>query len=170
MARLCRNNLRKISLAIIQYEVAHGTLPPAYIVDENCKPMHSWRVLILPYLDQQALYDQYDFNLPWDSPHNSRLATEMPEVFKCPLSSSTVHTSYAVVNGPGLVFDGIHTTRSDDIIKGDGAGTTLLVVECHAANIPWMEPRDVDAASWSPSSPHPGFCKTTFPPITFAHC
>lgn len=69
----CLNNLRHIELALHNYHNAHGCFPPAYIVDESGRPMHSWRVL-LPYLEQEALYDQYDFSEPWDGPNNRKLA------------------------------------------------------------------------------------------------
>ena len=70
----CRNNVKEIALAIHNYESANGHLPPAYIADENGNPMHSWRVLILPYIEgQQALFDRYDMDEPWDGPNNSKL-------------------------------------------------------------------------------------------------
>jgi len=62
--RSCESNLVKIGLALRAYEAAHGTLPPAYIPDASGKPMHSWRVLILPYLDEQGLYSRYDLTSP----------------------------------------------------------------------------------------------------------
>ena len=55
------------------YEDEHGCFPPAYVADASGRPMHSWRVLILPYLDQQQLYDQYDFSEPWNGPNNQQL-------------------------------------------------------------------------------------------------
>ena len=64
----CANNLKQIGLAFHNYHDAHKTFPPAYIPDKDGKPMHSWRVLILPYLEQQALYKRYNFDEPWDSP------------------------------------------------------------------------------------------------------
>src|SRR5262245_60656054 len=70
----CANNLRNISLALCQYHDIHGTFPPAYITDEDGRPMHSWRVLLLPYLDQHSVYRQYRFDEPWDGPNNSALA------------------------------------------------------------------------------------------------
>src|SRR5262245_66359 len=74
----CKNNLKQIALALLNYESRYGTFPPAYVADESGKPMHSWRVLILPDLDQQALYNDYNFSEPWDGPNNSRLLTRIP--------------------------------------------------------------------------------------------
>lgn len=79
----CVTNLRQISLAMLNYHDVWNSFPPAYIADENGRPKHSWRVLILPYLEQQTLYDRYDFNEPWDGPHNSQLAALMPPVYAC---------------------------------------------------------------------------------------
>src|SRR5579872_1042254 len=61
----CANNLKMIGLALAQYESQYGRFPPAYIADADGKPMHSWRVLILPYLDEESLYSEYDFSEPW---------------------------------------------------------------------------------------------------------
>jgi Protein of unknown function (DUF1559) len=57
----CRNNLKQIALALHDYHQQYGVLPPAYVADASGRPMHSWRVLLLPFLEQQSLYDQYDF-------------------------------------------------------------------------------------------------------------
>ena len=69
----CGDNLKHIAMALHKYRQANGCFPPAYIADKNGKPMHSWRVLILPYLDQDALYKAYDFTEPWDGPTNKKL-------------------------------------------------------------------------------------------------
>ena len=52
------------------YEAQHGCFPPAYSVDKDGRPLHSWRVLLLPYLDEEELYKQLRLDEPWDSPHN----------------------------------------------------------------------------------------------------
>jgi len=66
----CSNNLKQIALAFHNYHDTYRTFPPAYIPDEDGNPKHSWRVLILPFLEQRALYEQYNFDEPWDSPNN----------------------------------------------------------------------------------------------------
>ena len=82
----CKNNLKQIGIALHSYHDVYKTFPPAYIPDEDGKPMHSWRVLILPFIEQQALYEQYDFNEPWDGPNNSQLANVVISVYQCPSS------------------------------------------------------------------------------------
>ena len=76
--------MKNIALGLYSYNVAHnGDWPPAVICDEKGKPMHSWRVLVLPYLDAQDTYDQYDFSEPWNGPNNSKLHDKMPSAFTC---------------------------------------------------------------------------------------
>lgn len=70
----CSNNLKQIAFSLHSYHDRYGCFPPAYIADEEGKPMHSWRVLILPFIEEQALYDRYAFTEPWDGPSNRRLA------------------------------------------------------------------------------------------------
>ncbi|MBI3863226.1 MAG: DUF1559 domain-containing protein [Planctomycetia bacterium] len=141
----CKNNLKMIGLALHNYHEQHGSLPPAYVADANGKPMHSWRVLILPQLDQQALYDEYKFSEPWDGPNNSRLLSRMPAVFKCPShagGADDTTTAYAAVFGEHCAFPGAKSVSFKDFT--DGTSNTMLVAEASHAAIPWMKPEDVD--------------------------
>ena len=79
----CRDNLKRIGLAMHMYHQTYGVFPPPCLTDENGMPIHSWRVLLLPFLDEQELYDEYRFDEPWDGPSNSRLHSRMPEIFRC---------------------------------------------------------------------------------------
>ena len=69
---ICENNLRQIALALQNYHQANGCFPPAYVADKNGKPMHSSRMLILPYVGFDDLYKAYDFTEPWDGPNNKK--------------------------------------------------------------------------------------------------
>ncbi|MEX2121262.1 MAG: DUF1559 domain-containing protein [Pirellulales bacterium] len=142
----CSSNLKQIGTAMYNYHDHYGSFPPAFIADENGQPMHSWRVLLLPYLEQKNLYDQYDFNEPWNGPNNSRLAASMPPEYACVSSSNLGQgiTSYVVVAGQGTAFDGSKAARFKDI--RDGVANTLLVVESSGTQINWLEPRDLDLA------------------------
>jgi len=144
----CTNNLQQISIALMNYHDVYNEYPPQYFADENGKPMHSWRVLILPYMEHQALYDQYDFNEPWDGPHNSQLASQMPQQFRCPsdpaIAAGGTFTSYVGVSGPGAFFDGPKSTRASAIT--DGTSNTMMVAEFAGGGVHWMEPRDLDAS------------------------
>ena len=75
------NNLKQIGLALSNYRQDHGRFPPAVVYSPDCRPLYSWRVLILPYLEQKALYDKFDLNEPWDSPHNHELLAQRPSVY-----------------------------------------------------------------------------------------
>jgi prepilin-type processing-associated H-X9-DG protein len=140
----CKSNLKQIGLALHNYADTYGALPPAYIADASGKPMHSWRVLILPFLDAAPTYSQYDFSEPWNGPNNSRLLSQMPRVFVCPSHSGSPGTStaYAAVFGEQCVFRGSEPVTFRDIT--DGASNTLMIVEADGAGIPWMKPDDVD--------------------------
>lgn len=140
----CMNNMKQISLAMMQYETDYGKFPPAYIADKNGRPMHSWRVLLLPYLEADDLYRQYDFNEPWDGPKNRQLAARMPQVYRCPSSADEggVVTDYLVITGPGTMFDGDKGMSIAGV--RDGLSNTILVVEVSGADIHWMEPRDLE--------------------------
>jgi hypothetical protein len=126
----------------------HGTFPPAYIADANGTPMHSWRVLILPYIEQKRIYDQYDFNEPWDGPNNSRLHGTRVKLFTCPSDTAAMtNTNYVVVTGSKTLWPRAKATRLSDI--KDGADNTIMLVEMHNSGIHWMAPFDLDSAQMS---------------------
>jgi prepilin-type processing-associated H-X9-DG protein len=141
----CTNSMKQITLAIHNYATKYKCFPPAYIPDKNGKPMHSWRVLILPFMEEGTLYKQYRFNEPWNSPHNRALASQMPRGYACPDVGPPggSETSYAMIVGPHTISDG-PTARTFAAIK-DGMSNTIMVVEATDAHINWMEPRDLDA-------------------------
>jgi len=176
----CMNNLKQIALALLNYESAKGGFPPAYAADANGKPMHSWRVLILPYLEELPLYQRYNFNEPWDGPNNSKLATHFPEVYRCPShaddsASNRFETQYFAVIGPetgwpGSVGRNIRQFR-------DGTSKTIMVIEATGLGVHWMEPRDPtleEAVALLTTKPrsghlhvHDGFLATTYYETSF---
>lgn len=140
----CSNNLKQIGLALHNYHDAYGSFPPAYIADDEGRPIHSWRVLLLPYLEDEALYEQYRFDEPWNGPNNIKLVKKMPTIFQCPSNRSeekTYTTNYVVVVGPHTAWPGEDTVRFADIT--DGTSNTWLVVEVADSGITWSEPRDL---------------------------
>jgi prepilin-type processing-associated H-X9-DG protein len=125
------------------YETLKGGLPAAAIVDRQRKPLLSWRVAILPYLDAQSLYDKFKLDEPWDSPHNKALLKEMPAVYGCPsrdLAGEPGMTAYRAFSGPGAILDPTRLTRLDQVT--DGTTNTVLVVESAEA-VPWTKPDDL---------------------------
>lgn len=154
----CTNNLKQIGLAMHNYHDMYQTFPPAYLADESGKPMHSWRVLILPFLGEPGLYSEYNFSEPWDGPNNSRLLARMPKVYACPTHGNTpgsTTTDYAGVFGEQCVFRGAQPVRIADIT--DGTSNTLLVGEAAGANIPWMKPDDIDVTKHPSLGDQAGF-------------
>lgn len=142
-ASATRGHFSQVQLALSTYHDVHGHFPPAYIADANGKPMHSWRVLILPYLEHQDLYDQYDFNEPWDGPNNSLLIDKMPLVFSSiGEEQSTRFTNIVVINGKDTAFPGEQTTSLEEL--SDGAENTILIAETTESKIVWTSPIDID--------------------------
>ena len=80
----CVNNLKQIALALHNYEQAHKALPPAYTVDAKGRPLHSWRTLILPYLEQEPLYQTIDLSKPWNDPANAKALETAASRFSLP--------------------------------------------------------------------------------------
>ena len=152
----CRNNLKQIAIAFHCYHAVYNTFPPAYIPDKDGKPMHSWRVLILPFMEQQSLHQQYNFNEPWDSPRNQRVTGTVVPAYKCPSAlGGPTETNYMVVTGPGTLFEGAEACSMAKI--SDGLSNTILVVEVGGTGVNWAEPRDLDGRKVSPpfSPPRP---------------
>ena len=137
------NNMKQIGLAMHNYHDTTGKLPPAFTVDADGKPLHSWRVLILPHLEQQALYSQIRLDEPWDSPHNRQFHSRMPAVYRSPVDPpESNNTDYLVITGPGLIFDGPNAVSLPQI--SDGSSNTILLVEANARQVNWMKPGDLD--------------------------
>ena len=143
---LCSLQLRQIGMALDMYRQANGHYPPAAVVDKNGKPMHSWRVLILPYLGEesaQRVYEQYDFEQPWDGPANRPLATQMPEFFACPSAAGEPGiTHYVAVVGARTLWPDPASPTPTRRFATDGPGQTIAVVET-ATGVNWLEPRDL---------------------------
>jgi prepilin-type processing-associated H-X9-DG protein len=139
-----------LGLAFFNYHETHGSLPPAYTVDENGKPLHSWRVLILPFLEQNELYKKIRLDEPWDSEHNRQFHDVKIHCYGCPSASGIVPTllknrgtfragncHYSVVVGDETLFPGSKTTSFDEITGG--TSNTILYVE-RLVPICWMDP------------------------------
>lgn len=139
-------NLQLIAQAMQQYHAEYGSYPPAYVTDANGKRLHSWRVLLLPYLGERSLYQQYDMNQPWDSQTNMMLVSRMPRVYASPGDDSAIRsseTSYVVIVGRGTIFPGTKTRTMNEVT--DGLANTILVVESTESGICWLEPSDLEA-------------------------
>jgi prepilin-type processing-associated H-X9-DG protein len=136
----CSNHIKQIVLALHNYHDVHGALPPLYTVDANGRPLHSWRVLILPFIEQMALYQQIRLDEPWDSEHNSQFHNMNIPIFRCP-SNPQGGTSYVAIAGEVFVpatAAGRATGLGFQHIT-DGTSNTLAIVEVNDT-FNWMAP------------------------------
>jgi hypothetical protein len=159
--------LNQIGDAFQKFHAAHGAMPPAAIFSTDGKPLLSWRVALLPYLNEDALYQQFKLDEPWDSQHNRPLLAKMPSVYaprRGPTPAEPYSTYYQVFTGKdapfnltaGLVakadrrFEGTFGPRFADVT--DGTAQTFLVVEASQA-VRWTQPSDLvyDAGKPLPS-------------------
>jgi hypothetical protein len=131
-------------LAVANYHETYDCFPPAYISDRDGKPMHSWRVLILPFLEQRELFNAYDFDEPWNGPNNRKLAGRIGNIYlRSGLESAQIQTtSFVAVVGPETMWRGSQPMNRNDL--GDGTHNTLLVVEVPDGQFLWMEPKDLE--------------------------
>jgi hypothetical protein len=161
----CSNNLKQIALAMHNYNDVYKSLPPAYTVDEEGNRLHSWRTLLLPFLEQVPLYEQIDLTKPWDAPENRLLLEVQLSAFQCPAhpNDGSPRTDYMLIVGPGALFDGDQTVSFRDIL--DGSSNTIMIVEVTDQSVHWAEPQDlsfderqitINAASADPGSYHQG--------------
>jgi prepilin-type processing-associated H-X9-DG protein len=140
----CVNNLKQIGIAIHNYHDVYKCLPAAVLTDEDGEPMRSWRVAILPFIEQAPLYDQYDFSEPWDGPSNRMLQGVPLPAYRCPSDpgAMSAETNYVMIVGEGTLGGTPNeTVRFSDVT--DGLSNTILAIEVSASGIHWMEPRDV---------------------------
>lgn len=142
-------NLETIAKAMNAYAADHGTYPPPVLRDKNGKALHSWRVLLLPYLGEEDLYRQIDLSIAWDEGENQMVSYgEMPAAYRHPsLQSWSFQTNYYLVTGPGTLFPPGGSLSPSQV--PDGRSKTILVVEAQAQGQQslWTEPVDLDVLS-----------------------
>jgi len=149
----CTNNLKQIVLAAHNYHDVYDGFPPASTVDADGKPMHSWRVYLLPFLEQTELYRKIRLNEPWDSEWNSQFHSQVPDVYRCPADKDAPEgtTRYSFVVGKQtpfenpIVVDEKGAVSKKDLRRlatiTDGTSNTICVVERKKA-VCWMNPTD----------------------------
>jgi hypothetical protein len=153
----CISNLKQIAAGLRSYQKQYGFLPPPCTYDETGRPMHSWRVLLLPFFEEgeyRDLYKHYELSQPWDSPHNRKLLESRPSLYACPaehllppgpggLAASPAATCYLAVTGAQAAWQRDTTTSLNDRDLKEKAAHTVLVLEAAHSNIGWLEPRDL---------------------------
>ncbi len=168
------NNLKQIGLALHNFNAANESFPPAVIYGPDGKPWHSWRVILLPYLEENELFNRYDFSQPWDSEKNRKVLEAIPAVYRDPnvADAKGNFTEYAAIVGKNTAFppEGtrMKTPRLESFTgdrKGvrsfaqviDGLSYTACVAPVpHDRKIPWTKPEDITFDARFPELGKPG--------------
>ena len=147
------NNMKQIALALHKYHDKNGEFPPAIVIGPDGKTPHSWRVEILPYLEQSSagpLYEQYKFDEPWDSENNRKVIAKMPAVFRdANDDAKSTNASYFALTGDSAAFSGKDGNKAQSF--RDGLSNTIMVVEAKR-DVPWTKPEDI---AYDPAKPLP---------------
>jgi len=146
------NNLKQIALAMHNYLDIYKTFPPHASYDKNGKPLLSWRVHILPFIEEDALYKEFHLDEAWDSEHNRKLISRMPKIYLSPLSrlGPEHKTVYLLPVGKDTIFPAHEKgTRISDIT--DGTSNTIMIVEAADSHgVIWTKPEDLKVKSKEP--------------------
>jgi hypothetical protein len=136
------NNLKQMTLAMLNMNDSTGTMPPDAIYSKDGKPLLSWRVAILPYIEADDLYKEFHLDEPWDSDHNKKLIPKMPKIYVDPAAAPAEgKTHYRVFHGPGAAFEGKTGLRIPASFV-DGVSNTILIVEAEEA-VTWTKPDEL---------------------------
>jgi len=141
------NSFKMLGLAMHNYLAQKNTFPPYANFDADGRPLLSWRVHLLPYLEQSALYQQFHLDEPWDSEHNRKLIDQMPAIFADPDPAVRAavgdkgRTTFVVPTGEGLLFGGNEGLKLSEVT--DGTSSTILTVEVAPEQaVVWTQPAD----------------------------
>ncbi len=156
------NNLKQLALASHNYLDTNKTFPPAYSANKDGKPLLSWRVHILPYIEQEALYKEFHLDEPWDSEHNKKLIERMPKTYRSPASNAPPEmTTYLTVRGKDTMFPGAKGIGVADVT--DGLSNTIMIVEASDKKaVIWTKPDDFEFNDKNPIDGLLGFWSAGF--------
>jgi hypothetical protein len=140
------NNASSIMKGLhVQAAQGDGRYPAPYSADARGRPLLSWRVHLLPMLDERALYEEFRLGEPWDSPHNAALIPRMPKVYRSPLSEANEGmTTYLAVRGKHALFVDDRTRRAERDIEDGPSNTAAIVEVTDELAIPWTSPNDLN--------------------------
>ena len=151
----CMSNLQRIARALNAYAAEHGTYPTPVVTDAAGKPLYSWRVLLLPYLEEPSLYANFKLNEAWDSAANAQLIAQCPNVYLSPGSgANSSQANYVLITGAGTLFPKTGPLKPAQI--SDGLDRTLLVVETDNLMNDWSKPFDIDISKMNSRIGAPG--------------
>jgi hypothetical protein len=140
-----RNDLKQIALAMHNYHDVHRRFPAQANYDPKGRPLLSWRVLILEYVDEGNLYHEFHLNEPWDSEHNKKLIGRIPHIYRSPEvpQKDFGKTTFLGLAGMHAFFHGAEGISIRQIT--DGTSNTLMVIEVPLRQaVPWTKPEDFD--------------------------
>jgi hypothetical protein len=135
------NNLKQIALGLLWYEDAKGQFPPV-TMNQNGRAVHSWRTVILPYMEQRALHSQIALDQPWDSSINRGYTIDMHVgTYECPAHGGATATGhYLAVVGERTMWPPGRGRKIREV--RDGTSNTVMVIEAPWVGGAWAEPRD----------------------------
>ena len=149
------DNFRAVARAVLEYvHDKKGPVPPPAVLGPDGRPLYSWRVLVLPYLGEKRLYEQFRLDEPWDGPHNKGLLAKMPEVF-APARGKPREAGFTfcqAVVGPGAGWEPRQRLRYPGSYPDGTYGTVMLAEAAEA--VPWSKPADLP---YDPQKPLPRF-------------
>lgn len=167
MNMLDANNLKQMALALHNHQSAYDYLPAAAAYrTKDGKPGLSWRVALLPFLEQDNLFKRFKLDEPWNSEHNLALLAKMPAVYWSPwqVGNHGGWTHYRVFGGTGSAFeprkDPIDFRRQPGLPEPgwqtpqdfpDGPADTILIATARIP-VPWTMPDDL---AFDPAQPLP---------------
>jgi hypothetical protein len=167
------SNMRQLMIAMHNFHADYAHLPEAATTDKNGKPLLSWRVTVLPYIEQDELYKKFKLDEPWDSPHNKAVLENnpMPKLFEHPAKKDgeTKKTYYKLFVSKKGVSPAAGFTEGQKITLGqltvqDGTSNTVAMVETGPPII-WTKPEDID---FDPTKPFPKLVSVWKEPLTNA--
>lgn len=142
--RASSNNMRQIGLAMHNYHDVYNHFPSASGAKPDGKPLLSWRVHLLPYLDESELYAQFNRDEPWDSPTNRPLIARMPDLYRSPRARlKPGHTTYVTIRGKNTVYPEIDSVSIRDIVDGT-SNTGMLIDAAPEFAVEWTRPDDLE--------------------------
>jgi hypothetical protein len=145
MPKELANRLKGIGLAFHNHHDRENGLPTQAIYDDRGKPLLSWRVALLPYLEQKELFKQFRLDEPWDSPHNVTLLDQMPDVY-----GQGTETRLMMITGTDTVFQG-KQKHTFAVMASDGTSQTIMIARAaEDKKIPWTKPVDLDLNAGNP--------------------
>ncbi len=158
-----RGHMCQIAIALQHYHAVHKKFPAAASYDAEGKALLSWRVHILPHLEEQALYEQFHLDEPWDSPHNRELIGKMPRVYRSPVSQreEAGWTNYVAPVAEETVLGDRQGVSLEQIT--DGTSNTILLVEADDKRaVVWTRPADLPVDLAAPAEGLGGFYEGRF--------